>query len=361
MRRLRLVTLSLILLGASALGAQNAQTAKLKGKVVDTTGAVMTATDVKVFQGTRVAKEGQTDNNGEFDFDLPPAEYRVEVSAPDFNTFRQTVRLAGNTPPLAVTLSLAVVETVIEVKDEANSITVSLDSSLGTTTLSNDQLQDLPDNEDDLAAYLQSLAGARGGAEQTANFIVDGFNGGRLPPRDQIAQIIIENNPFSAESGGDGPRIRIITKPGTGDWRGQMNFNFNDSGLNAQAANATNKPNKQTRTFNPQFSGPLIPGRVTLNFQGQSREQESEGNSIVAITPTGSFASGVVSPSTTRRMEPRFVIHLNPKNQMNLNLSYSKTSSTNQGIGGFNLPERASNREQRQFSLQVSENATLGK
>src|SRR5207249_6802573 len=136
-----------------------------------------------------------------------PGDYRVEVSAPDFNTYRQTVRLAANTPPLAVTLSLAVVETIVEVKDEANSINVSLDSSLGNTTLSNDQLQDLPDNEDDLAAYLQSLAGARGGAEQNANFIIDGFNGGRLPPRDQIAQIIIENNPFSAEAGGDGPRI----------------------------------------------------------------------------------------------------------------------------------------------------------
>jgi hypothetical protein len=360
MRTSRLVALALILWGGSAFGAQNPQTTKLKGKVADTTGAVLTATDVKVFQGTRVAKQGQTDNNGEFSFDLPPGDYQVEVSAPDFNTFKQNVRLAADTPPLAVTLSVAVVKTTVDVKDDPNAIEVSLDQTLGNTTLADSQIEDLPDNEDDLAQYLQSLAGARGGVEQTATFIIDGFSGGRLPPREQIAQIIIENNPFGAETGGDGPRIRIITKPGTGEWRGQMGFQFNDSALNAQAANAINKPSRQTRTFNPEFSGPLIPGKVTMNFQGQSREQ-SQGNSIVAITPTNSFASDVVSPSTTRQVNPRFVILLNDANQLNLNFGYSKTLSTNQGIGQFNLPERAYNSERRQFYLQASESATIGK
>src|SRR5262249_36621110 len=51
----------------------------------------------------------------------------------------------------------------------------------------------------------------------------------------------------------------------------------------------------------------------------------------------------------------------NNNNQMNVNLGYSKSDSTNQGVGQFNLPERASNSERRQFSLQVSENATIGK
>src|SRR5262245_36634384 len=118
MRRLRLVLTVLILLSASLVKAQSTQPIKLKGKVSDSTGAVMAATDVKAFQGTRIIKEAQTNDNGEFELDLPAGEYRVEVSAPDFNAFRQTVRVAPNVAPMAVTLSLAIVETTVEVKEE---------------------------------------------------------------------------------------------------------------------------------------------------------------------------------------------------------------------------------------------------
>src|SRR5262245_10758289 len=100
MRRLRSLTTVVLLLSVAIVGAaQNAQTAKLKGKVVDTTGAVMAATDVKALQGTRIIKEGQTDNQGDFEFDLPPGEYRLEVSAPDFTPFRQAVRVTPNMAP----------------------------------------------------------------------------------------------------------------------------------------------------------------------------------------------------------------------------------------------------------------------
>src|SRR5262245_537128 len=361
MRRLRSLTIVVLLLGVAIVGAaQNAQTAKLRGKVVDTTGAVMAATDVKAFQGTRIIKEIQTDNQGDFELDLPSGEYRVEVSAPDFTPFRQAVRVAPNMAPLSVTLALAVIEQIVEVKEDANAVAVSLDAGLGTTTLAGDQLQDLPDNEDDLATYLQQLASAKGGVEQAANFIIDGFNGGRLPPRDQIAQIIIEDNPFSAEGGGGGPRIRIITRPGSGDWRGGFQTSFRDESLNARSPNATNRPSSQQRTFSPQFQGPLIPGRVSMNFQGQSPETESEGNAIIARTPDGSIARGIVSPTTRREVNPRFQVFLNQRNTMNLNINYQTSKSTNRG-GNYTLAERGSSSNGHQFSFQISENTTIGK
>src|SRR5438876_54310 len=168
MRIMRHFTVAFILLTASILGAQSAQTVKLRGKVADTTGAVMSATTVKAYQKQQLIKEDVTNETGSFELDLAPGQYGIEVSAPDFTPYRQTVQLNATTPPLAVTLTVAAIETIVNVTDDPNSVTVDLDAaSLGATTISGDELADLPDNEDELVQYLQQLAGAKGGVDQT--------------------------------------------------------------------------------------------------------------------------------------------------------------------------------------------------
>jgi hypothetical protein len=354
--RFRLVTLGLLLVSASLVGAQ---TTRLRGRVTDATGAVMPAVTVNIYQSGSPVRTGQTNANGDFDFELPPGSYGVEASAPDFNRFRQEIQLAPGMPPLSIGLSVASFETRIEVKDEANPVAVNIETGLGDTILNSDQILDLPDNEDDLVAYLQQIASAKGGAEQQVTFLIDGFTGGRIPPRNQIQQIIIEDSPFGADAAGGGPRIRIITRPGSGQWQGAMGFRFADESLDAKSANATNKPSRQQRAFSPQVSGPLIPGRITMNFVGQNSQQESEGSSIVAVTPDGSLARGIVSPSSTKLLSPRFIISAGQNHRVNLNVNYQNSRSTNLG-GGFTLPESGSSSLRRQFGLQISENSTFG-
>src|SRR5215467_6812196 len=174
MQRLRLFTVCL-LLSVSVLAAQSAQTAKLSGKVVDATGAVMSTVDVKAYQKGQLVKAGQTDDQGNFSLDLAPGQYGVEIAAPDFRPFRQEVQVNSTLAPLAVTLEVAATDQLVEVREDLNAVSVDLETSLGATTITGDQINDLPDNEDDLAAYLQTLASAKGGVEQTANIIVDGF------------------------------------------------------------------------------------------------------------------------------------------------------------------------------------------
>ena len=345
-----------LLVSASIVGAQ---AARLRGKVTDSTGGVMPAVTVNVYQSGSVVRTGQTNATGNFDFELPPGSYGVEASAPDFNRFRQEVQLAPNLAPLSISLSVASFETRVEVRDQANPVAVNIETGLGDTILNSDQILDLPDNEDDLVAYLQQIASAKGGAEQQVTFIIDGFTGGRIPPRNQIQQIIIEDNPFGADAAGGGPRIRIITRPGSGQWQGAMGFRFADESLDAKSANATNKPSRQQRAFSPQVSGPLIPGRITMNFAGQNSQQESEGSSIVAVTPDGSLARGIVSPSSTKLLSPRFIISGGQNHRVNLNLNYQNNHSTNLG-GGYTLPESGSSSLRRQFGLQISENSTFG-
>ena len=56
-----------------------------------------------------------------------------------------------------------------------------------------------------------------------AQMFVDGFRGGRLPPKDQIQQIRFNSNSFSAEYHDAGMvRVEVITRPGMGGWRGRV-------------------------------------------------------------------------------------------------------------------------------------------
>ena len=59
-------------------------------------------------------------------------------------------------------------------------------------------LDALPDDPDEFEAALQALAGPSAGPNG-GQIYIDGFTGGRLPPKDAIREIRINQNPFSAE------------------------------------------------------------------------------------------------------------------------------------------------------------------
>jgi len=60
------------------------------------------------------------------------------------------------------------------------------------------QLDALPDDPDDLQADLRALAGPGAGPDGP-QFIVDGFTGARLPPKELIREVRVNRDPFSAE------------------------------------------------------------------------------------------------------------------------------------------------------------------
>jgi hypothetical protein len=351
------VGLLLLLAGVATLRAQSP---RLSGRVIDATDALIPTAQVTVYQVGNVVQQVATSDTGTFGFDLAPGAYGLEVVMSGFNVYRREIQVTTSMQPLTIRLELAAVETSVDVTDPINSTSVTLERGLGETRIQGDQLLDLPENQDDLATYLQQLAAAKGGVEQQATFIIDGFTGGTLPPRDQIQQIIIEDNPFSADAAGGGPRIRIITRPGSGKWTGGLAFRFADESLNAKSASASNKPAHQQRNVNPQASGPVIPGRITVNFSGQRSEQESAGDNILAITPDGSLSRGVVSPTKSISLSPRFIIGLNENNRINFNVNYQDNKSTNLG-SGYTLPESGSWSTRNQLGLQLSINSTFGK
>ncbi len=342
------------------------QSARLSGHIVDSSGAVMPGVQVKVYQDDRVIKEGTSSQSGDFEIPVAPGEYKIEVLAPDFSTHSEIVRVTPNMGPLAITMALAQIETSVEVTETRNRINVDPDSSLNTTVLDREFIDTLPDDEDELTAYLQQIAGSRGGAGGEGGFVIDGFSNGRVPPKDQIQEIRINNNPFSAEFTGPGwGRVEIVTRPGTGEYRGNMNFMFRDESLNARNPFALSKPGYQQRNFNSNFSGPLIRNKLSLSMNLRNSENEnSDTIRATILSPSGfvqQLSNPVVLPNINRSINARSQWAITNNNTLNVNIEYERGDNKNAGVGGFNLQERASVRRSREFEFQVRETAILNR
>jgi hypothetical protein len=345
---------------AQAAPAPAAQTTpaspRLRGAVMDPTGGLMPSVDIAILRGATVLRAGKTDATGNFSFDIAPGEYQLAVTAPDFKVYTQTVRVAANMRPLAITMSLEGITSVIEVREGgANSeVVVDASSSLDATTITAEQLKDLPDNEEDLLKYLQMLAGGEGNAQ----LIIDGFEGGRMPTRDEIARIVIEPNSFNAT--GTGPRITIVSRnPGPTRWAGNARLTYRDSALNARTKGTVNKTPMHRTTINTSYNGPVIKGKWGLSVSMNRTQSEAGANALRAITLAGPVNSSFVSPSTTESITLQNQFFLSQTNQLRVMFGYNRSKTRNGGIGGITLPERASNNDNSGWNLQVQNNVTL--
>ena len=314
----------------------------------------MPGVDVSALRAGSVVRAGKTNTEGEFSLDLAAGEYQFAVLAPDFKTDVRTVRVAANTPALAVTLSVEGITSIVNVSENVDQPVVDASQSLDATTLTGEKLDALPDDEESLLAYLQALAGGDGNAQ----LIIDGFEGGRLPTRDQIAQIIIEPNSFNAN--GTGPRITIISKqPGPTRWAGNLSFQYKNSALNAATPGSINKPQTHRSVVSLGYNGPVIKGKLGMNFNVSKEQSESSSSSIKAVTPAGPVNATVVSPSTYDYVSVSQNWYLTTKHTLLDSFSFTRTRSPNGGIGGITLPERGYNSSNQSWNIQVSDNLTI--
>ena len=229
-------------------------------------------------------------------------------------------------------------------------------SSLTATTLSGDDLLGLPGDEEDLALYLMLLAGADSSddfEDDVAGFIIDGFDEGRLPRPEEIAQIIIDPTPLRADGGGEGPRIEIITRPGTGRWRRSASFDFSDEALDATTPGEPTKPARQTRNVALDLRGPA--SRAASPWIEASTGQQRAADSLRAVTPAGNVFDGVVRPRREHELELNADIEVASTRSLGVRFDYETRHTENSGVGGFTVAERGTNDARRDWSFQVSE------
>ncbi|MFN6204569.1 MAG: carboxypeptidase regulatory-like domain-containing protein [Acidobacteriota bacterium] len=324
------------LVGMMATMTPAQQTSILRGQVVDEQGAVIPGAKVTVINSATKKQQTVTSNAlGEFSLSgLAAGVYTVLAEYEGFQPFSNTAVRVPLATPLQAILKVAGVTIVTDVALDSKTVSVEPDENLSATVLDEEFVRNnLPDNEEDLRQYLNGLAGPAGGGasggQGGAQILVDGFSGGRLPPREAIFQIRVNQNPFTAEFSNPGfGRIEIVTKPGNDRWRGNVQFNMRNSDLDARNAFALIKPDVRQERYGFNIGGPLIAKRMSF-FANYEDRTLTGGNTVVATTLKGQEIYNVEAPSGNRNFTSRVDYLINQKNTLNLSYSYFYSESLN--------------------------------
>lgn len=365
LRQSLFIGLVVFLLAVSVFAQQSRGT--LRGVVKDELGASIVGATITVIDASGTAKTAVTNGEGVYTIGgLAPGKYFVVAAAPGFAPSEQTeVDLAGGQRrSLDLTLNVTIEEQKVTVAAETP-LSTDASNNANQTLITGKDLDALPDDPDELAAALQALAGPSVGPNGGQIFI-DGFSGGRLPPKDSIREIRINQNPFAAENDQPSGRIDILTRPGTDKLRGSSFFNFQDESLNSRnpfSVSSSKRSPFQARQYGGNLGGPLLAKKASFFVDFERRETDDSELVIAEILDENlnplNVGFGVTVPRRNTTFSPRLDFQLNTNNTLIARYSFSKSETQNAGVGAFSLPERAYNTAFKQHTFQITETAVL--
>lgn len=350
------VTLSLFGWIPDALADQRAQTGTLRVTVHDPSGAIVPGAVVRI-RGAEGAAAGVTLDGLLSDGvgvavaqNLVTGKYAVEVSFPGFETKTiADVRVRPGENRRDVTLAIQKLDQSVSVgRDPATSASDPNNDRFGTV-LSKQQIDALPDDPDEMEKMLTEMAGPG------ASIRVDGFRGGRLPPKSQIRSIRFSRDMFAAEHHGGGMVfVDIVTQPGLGPLRGGLDFTFRDDSLNARNAFVDEKGPEQTQQFTFNLSGTLLEERTSFSLSAGGASLYDSAN-VFAALPGGSRSLPIRRPSDRMNVNTRIDHALTNTQTLRATFQQNQNEQRNLGVGSFDLSERAFRRTSDDRVLRLSE------
>ena len=326
----------------------------LRVTVLDQTDAALIIAQVTVVDSRGAEHTAKVDDRGVAVFEnLNPGNYQVKATADSFRPINTPFNVRRGENRTTLRLALATIEqsVAVQAQDAAN----RRDNGF-TQTLSQEEIDALPDDPDEMADELMRMAGPG------AQIFVNGFRGGRMPPKDQIQSIRFHTNSFSSEYHEAGMiRVEVITKPGMGGWSGMTNFGFRDESLNSKNYFADEKGPEQMRRYMVNFQGPLAKGKtgLSISFDGNS---SYDSRTINALSPFGTSITGLAqTPTDAMNFLARVEHAINAQDQLQLEYSRRQNNRNNIGVGDFDLPERAFATDNSTDTFRVRTTSVIGK
>ena len=265
-------SLLLILYLCLAVSAQQ-RVGSLHGQVTDELGGLVVGATVTLAGADGSQKTATTNADGVYTINsLAPGAYTLRVTASGFSAYEKTdlAIVAGPRTTHDVRLVVGLEKQVITVTEDQG-LNTDPASNADAVVLKGQELDVLPDDPDALASAVQAMAGPSAGPNGGQIFI-DGFTGGRMPPKESIREVRINQNPFNAENNGIGfGQIEIFTKPGADKLRASSFFNFSDESLNSRNPFAPSRAPFQVRYFGGSVSGPITRGKSSFFLDVQRR------------------------------------------------------------------------------------------
>jgi hypothetical protein len=341
--------------------AAAAQTAALHGQVTDPSGAVIPGAAISLTGGAAPAAapiQTQSGADGQYSLRaLAPGSYTVSVTASGFAplSIPNVTLSAGQSKELKLPLAIAVEEQQVQVESETQSVGLSPDQNASSVVIKGDALDALSDDPTELQDELQALAGPAAGPNG-GQIYIDGFEGGQIPPKADILEIRVNQNPFSAEYDRMGyGRIEIITKPGTQKLSGSI-FGFGtDSVFNTSNPFVTGNPSYDQYSYSGNISGPI--SKTASYFFNAFTITRQNQSIVVAVDPTtlSNLNEAYPNPTNYFNITPRVDFQISKNNFMSIRDQYSRYSAHGNGVGALALPGRAESGVNWSNELQIGD------
>ena len=336
---------------------------RIEGAITDPSGALVAGVRIQSANGQQTT----TGATGRFVLAcVPSSSTTITVQADGFS--RATVRAHAPLGGIAhLTLQLSILSVQADVQVNADTPSMDSDSGVGTTDLSNAEVQRLPDDPDDLLRQLQILASSAGGDPSTVVVTVDGFqNGSALPPKSSIANIRVNPDLFSSEYQWPpfgGGVVQIITKPGSPALHGALFFADSNGIFNAtDPFSLTSTPAGKQR-YGFELSGPII--RNESGFFLALEKRNIDEFKVINATTLGSdgtsepFQQTVSAPQRLWIASWRGDWQITPNDLATLSYSANINNFANQGVGGLVLAEAGYSSQINEYDLRFSNALTL--
>ena len=341
--------------------------AVLRITVHDPSGAVIVGARVTVTPSAGVARPARGDRTDDVSLDtgtrgeamftaLEPGRYTVHVESPGFAPADvRDVRLRAGDNRRDVKLAIAKLAETVQVGRDPRERASDPRGDAFATVLNQAQIDELPDDPDEMEQALRDMAGPG------SVLRVNGFRGGRLPPKGQIQQIRFRRNMFAADTHEPGfVSIDITTKPGIDGWRGSTSLGFRDASLSARNVFAPVKGDEQHQRYGFSLSGPLWKQHTSLALSADGVDA-FDTKTIVAALPSGYFADSIRKPNNSLNVTARFEHMLTTSQMLRAELQRNHTKTDNLGVGDFDLIERGYSQSRTEHVLRVSNAGAIGK
>ncbi len=317
-------------------------TGQLSGTVTDPNGAVVPNASVRVVnQATNFEREQTTGDDGAFAFQLlPPGNYQVEISAPNFAkyTANAVVNITQTTTldaQIAVagadTITVDVVAPVAQVETSQNGRVVTGETlrQLPLPTRNFQQLLTLSPGAQSSVSNTTELG--RGdatisvnGQRTTSNTVrINGVDANSIgtnstpniavPAPDSIQEFVVQTSLYDASNGRNaGGNVEAVTRGGSNDFRGNVYYFLRNRVLNANEpfikARGIERPILNRSQFGGTLGGRVVKDRVFFfgSYQGtRERNGYSLTNSLTSpnipagLTDTNRTAAGLAAAFST--------------------------------------------------------------
>ena len=365
MTALRYAVIALVLYGMLPLpaGAQQRETRMLI-TVIDQTNAVIPGATVTVLGTEPVTQRTehppvQTAPTGlAIISGLTPGRYTARAEFQGFfpGVLKEVRVRQGDNRHIIVLLVENFAETV-EVKQDAQAGAADRRSDAFGSVMTREQMDALSDDPDEMQRQLMDMAGPG------ATLRIDSFEGGRLPPKSQIKSIRVTRDQFAAENhSADAFFIEVITQPGIGPIRTGFRYGLRNSAMSARNAFTPTKGQEQEQQYGFNTGGGLIQNRASFFFNVNGNTSYDTPNSSIAES------TGTRIETLKQRVPRQFVytgagFDLAATRDQTLRFSFNRTDfvNKNQGIGGYDEPERAFVSENHTNTFRAQEVGPLGR